>query len=244
MLNIKPITVDKKKIKQCSYAQCGVLAKHPYRCYLVGASGSGKTNLLLNLLTREGFYKNWFDKIFVVSPTACKLDESYQSLERETKYTEGKDLLYFPCKKEVLAQILKIQEDTKKKDKVLVILDDIVSYGKFCRSNELLQFAVMSRHYNVSMFILSQAFYLIPKPVRLNMSWIVYFKGSNRELTTIVEEYCPAGMDDREFKKRINAATEEPYSFLYIDLNTPLHGRIPRYRKNLTGNLLKLEIDE
>lgn len=244
MIKIKPIQINKKSIAQCSYAQCGVLPKHPFRSYLIGASGSGKTNMLLNLLTREGFYKNYFDKIFVISPTACKLDESYQSLERDTKYQEGKDLLYFPCKKEVLQQILDIQEDTKKKDKVLVILDDIVSYGKFCRSNQLLQFAVMSRHFNVSMFILSQAFYLIPKPVRLNMSWIIYFKGSNKELTTIVEEYCPGGMDDKEFRRRVSKATEEPYSFLFIDLNTKLHGRIPRYRKCLTGNLMELNIDE
>ena len=121
MLKIKPIQIKKKKIKQCEYAQCGILPTHPYRAYLVGASGSGKTNLLLNLLTRQGFYKNWFDKIFVISPTACNLDESYQSLERDTKYQEGKDLLYFPCEKKVLAQILKIQDDTKKKDKVLCI---------------------------------------------------------------------------------------------------------------------------
>ena len=76
------------------------------------------------------------------------------------------------------------------------------------------------------------------------MTWIIYFKGSNRELTTIVEEYCPAGMDDKEFKSRVSKCTEEPYSFLFIDLNTPLHGKTPRYRQNLTGDLMKLNIDD
>ncbi len=238
MLKIKEIKIGSKKIKQCHLAENGVIPKHPFRCYIVGASGSGKTNLLLNLLTRDGYYKDYFDRLFVISPTALGLDKSYIELERKTKYENGKDLLYFECKEEVLKHILGVQEDEKKKHKTLVIFDDIVSYGRFCRSNELLQFSVMGRHYNISMFILSQAFHLIPKSVRLNMSCVIYFRGADIETETLCEQYCPAGTSKKNFKSLVEKATVEPYSFLFIDLNTPIHGKIPRYRRNLTDDLL------
>jgi hypothetical protein len=239
MLNIKKIeTSNKNKIKQCKLAEMGVLMKHPFRCYIVGASGSGKTNLMLNLLTRVGFYKNWFDRIFCLSPTALSLDESYKALEKNTKYKQGKDLLYLPCKVEALQAILDVQEQEEKAKKVLVILDDIVSFGRFCRSNELLTFFVMGRHYNLSIFLLSQAFHLIPKSIRLNMSCIIYFKGSMVETESLIEQYCPAGYSKKDFQKKVELATDAPYSFLYINLNTPMHSKIPRYRKNLTDDLL------
>ena len=238
MLKINKINVNSKKIKQCVLASAGVLPKHPFRCYIVGASGSGKTNLLLNLLTRENFYRNYFDRVFIVSPTALSLDESYKTLEKNTKYKQGEDLLFLPCEVDALQAVLDVQTDEKKKAKTLVVLDDVVSFKKFTNSNELLQFSIMSRHYQISMFILSQAFHLIPKSVRLNMSAVIYFKGSAVETETLVEQYCPAGYRKKEFQKLVEDSTDAPYSFLFIDLNTPLVGKTPRYRHNLTGDLL------
>jgi len=238
MLKINEIKIGNKKIKQCPLAEAGILMKHPFRAYIVGASGSGKTNLMLNLLTRPTFYLNYFDRIFVISPTALSLDESYKTLEKETKYKNGEDLLFLPCEEEALQCILDVQTEEKKSAKVLVILDDIVSFKHFTHSNELLTFFVMGRHYNISIFLLSQAFHLIPKSVRLNMSAVIYFKGADVETESLVEQYCPAGYKKKQFKALVEHATEEPYSFLFIDLNTPMHGKIPRYRKCLEFDLL------
>ena len=240
MLKIKEIKLENEKIEQCKLADMGIIPTHPFRAYIVGASGSGKTNLLLNLVTRKGYYKDYFDFICCLSPTALNLDKSYQALEEKTKYETGKDLLFFECNCEVLQEILTMQEETDKEKKVLCILDDIVSYKKFCNSKELLTFAVMSRHYNISLFCLSQAFHLIPKSIRLNMSCVIYFKGADIETEKLCEQYTPAGMRRRDFKNLVEKCTEEPYSFLYIDLNTPMHGKIPRYRCGLDKDLLKM----
>lgn len=240
MLKIKEIKLEKQKIKQCLLAQNNVIPIHPYRSYIVGASQSGKTNYMLNLMTREGYYKNYFDRIFVISPTALDLDKSYQELEKKTKYEKGKDLFFFNCDTQVLQTILDVQTEEKKEKKVLVILDDIVSYKKFCNSNELLQFAIMSRHYNISMFILSQAFHLIAKSIRLNMSNIIFFRGADIETEKLCEQYTPAGMRKKDFKELVEKCTEEPYSFLFIDLHLSMHGKAPRYRCGLDKDLLKM----
>lgn len=240
MLKIKEIKLEKKKIKQCVLAQNNVIPQHCFRSYIIGASQSGKTNYMLNLLIRPRYYLNYFDRIFVISPTALDLDKSYQELEKKTKYEKGKDLFFFNCDTEVLKTILDVQTEENKEKKVLVILDDIVSYKKFCNSNELLQFAVMSRHYNISMFILSQAFHLIPKSIRLNMSNVVYFKGADIETEKLCEQYTPAGMRKKDFKELVEKCTEEPYSFLFIDLKISMHDRAPRYRCGLDKDLLKM----
>jgi hypothetical protein len=237
MLAIKEIKINSKKVKQCPLAEAKVIPAHPHRTYIVGCSGSGKTNLLLNLLTRDGYYKDWYDVVIVISPTALSLDQSYKEIEKRTKYRNGKDLLFFECNEEVLKTILDMQEDADQK-KVLVILDDFVSYKKFTNSNELLRFAVQSRHYNISMMVLSQCYYLVPKSIRLNMSALFYFKGNAQETETISEMYCPGGYSKKEFIELIEKATEEPYSFIHINTHIPLHGKIPRYRAGITGNLL------
>jgi hypothetical protein len=241
MLKIKEIKLDKPEIKQCKLAEMGVLMSHPFRSYFIGASGSGKTNLLMNLLTRKGYYKDWFDRLFIISPTASSgLDPSYQKVIEDTKYEQDKDLFFFEPNEEVLFNILEVQKEEEKKNKTLVILDDVVSFKSFMNSKTLLQFFIMSRHYNISIFLLSQGWFCCPKTLRLNCSNIIYFKGSDVETETVATEFCPAGYSKKNFKKMIEHATEEAYSFLYVDLNTPMHGKTPRYRKNLDKDLLKM----
>lgn len=231
---IHEVKYKKPVIKQCMAASAGVLPEHPFRMYLVGASGSGKTNLILNLLTRDAMYKDYFGskRTVVVSPTARHLDASYQALGLPEKN-------YFPCSEEVLDRFFEIAKDAKDKKNTmpgLIILDDIISNTKFCNSKSLKKLLVMGRHYNLSCMILSQAYHRIPKTLRLNFSCIIYFKGSNKEIDTIVDDFCPAGYTKKQFVSKINQATEEKYSFLFIDLNRTLSEG--RYRKNLTIKLI------
>lgn len=234
--NIINMNIKKANIKQPPCVQKGILPAHPFRMYVVGSSGSGKTNFLLNLLSRKCFYKNYFDSILVVSPTALNLDETYQSLKLPERN-------YFEPSEEVLETIMEIQEDRieeygkEKSPKVLLILDDIVSYKQFCSSPILLKFAVMSRHWNISMVILSQAYHRIPKSVRLQMSSIVYFKGSNRELEVLADDFAAPGYSNSAFKNKIKKATNERYSFVFIDINKPVGAG--RYKKGLSEPLIE-----
>ena len=47
---------------------------------IMGKSGSGKTNILINILTNENLLKNYFHYTVVFSPTAGKYDDSYKPL--------------------------------------------------------------------------------------------------------------------------------------------------------------------
>lgn len=223
------------KVQQCKAAEIGVLPTHPFRWYIVGASGSGKSNLLMNILTKPQFYAGYFDSIEIMSPTALHLDPIYQAIDLPEDHFFGLD-------PDVLAILLEQQKkEVKEKGKVaapkvLLVLDDFISDQKFAHSKELLQFAVMSRHYNISMILLSQAYHRVAKSIRLNMNVISYFKGSNPESITLGEDFGAPGLTRQQFQNVIAYATDEPYSFFFINMKEPVNDG--RYRKNFCEILI------
>lgn len=233
--DMSPKTSTSKKNDQPQAVKDGILPAHPFRSYIVGASGSGKTNLLLNLLTRENMYKDFFDEIVVISPTALHMDPSYKALNISSKN-------FFPCKEGVLERLMQIQkasiEDEGKgnEPKVLVIFDDFICFKKFAHSDILLQFAVMSRHWNFSLMLLSQAYHRVIKSIRLQMTNVMYFKGSNKEVEVLADDFGAPGMSKKEFIAKIKEATDEQFSFFFVDLNRSI--KDGRYRKNLTTQII------
>ena len=98
----------------------------------------------------------------------------------------------------------------------------------------------MSRHWNISMIVLSQAYHRIAKSIRLQMSSIIYFKGSNKELEVLTEDFGAPGTSKKEFMKIIQDSTNQRYSFFFIDLHRPIEKG--RYRQNLTKFLLTSQL--
>lgn len=231
---ITKIDVNESSIPQCPAAMDGVLPEHPFRMYVVGASGSGKSNFVLNLLTKPHMYKDYFDDILVISPTAAHLDPNYRMLQLPKEN-------FFDPDEEVLERIMEIQEDRvlelgrSKAPKILLLLDDVISYKSFVNSPIVLKFAVMSRHWNISLMILSQAYHRIPKSVRMQMTSIVFFKGSNKELIVLAEDFSAPGMSHGNFIAGICYATHKRYNFFFVDLNRQIENG--RYRKNLNEHM-------
>ena len=79
--DIVPIETEKTNIPQKAASKLNILPKFPFSCCISGRSGSGKTQLLLNILTRDDLMGNYFHKILVFSPTAGDLDDTYASLK-------------------------------------------------------------------------------------------------------------------------------------------------------------------
>ena len=59
----------------------GIIPRFPFSILISGRSGSGKTNVLLNLLTRKEFYGSYFHYTVVFSPTAGAGDDVYDILK-------------------------------------------------------------------------------------------------------------------------------------------------------------------
>ena len=75
-LAITALKTDKSKIKITPNMKAGNVPCHPCSVLFCGRSGSGKTNLLIRLLTEKKFYKGYFDMVFVWSDTS-DIDDLY-----------------------------------------------------------------------------------------------------------------------------------------------------------------------
>lgn len=239
-LIIKPIDTSKNKVKISTYQKEHIIPKHPFRGILSGASGSGKSNLLINLLTKKEFYKNFFHVIFLISPTAGKLDDSYQALEKD----KGKSRIHIinnldPDKIQNIMNMNKeiIEEDgVHKAPRLLLVYDDVISDVKFMNTKAFRHSFIASRHYNASVIICTQRYNSVPRVCRLQANSIMFFRGTNSEELVLAEEYTPPSYSKKEFLEIIAYATREPYSFIFINEQAP---REDRYRQCL-HNILKL----
>jgi len=227
-LSIKPLKTSKDKIPQRTLQEMNIIPRHPSSVLFNGCSGSGKTVLLLNLLTRPEFLKDYFHEIHLFSPTGGT-DDLFEHLKIPKKNIHTtmrpKDLQKILDKRE--EQIDKRGIDKVKR--VLLIFEDVQSSKVFMKSKPFLSAFIANRHFGVSSWLCGQSFTKTPRACRLQANNIFYFRGSGSEMKLIMDEFCPAGYSKKEFADIIDDATKDPYSFMHINMRV----RDTRYRKNL-----------
>lgn len=239
---IRLLSTRKDDITQCHAAEHGIIPKHPFRFLLSGASGSGKSTVLINLLKR--FYvkddgrTSYFDKIYAIGPTV-KYDDLWKELN-----LPDEQLIEKPDK-DFLENVFAEQEQKikangiDKADKVLFAFEDIISHAKFMRSKEFLKAFVMGRHLGCSSMICTQSFTKVPRACRLQCTHLAFFPSSQSEMILMNEEFCPPRMSKKDFHALMSYATtpdeRDSHPFLYID-----HPAKPadRFRKTFGRKLI------
>lgn len=150
-----------------------------FRCIINGKSGSGKTNLLLNILSKI------FENYNYINVTICSRTIEqflYQEFIKESKENfknvvieETKELLYF---NENYFEIME-KYDSKK----IIILDDI--YENYEILNHLFS---STRPRNISVFYLSQRYTQLDIRCRQQINYLITFKQSEKDLKFIYKE--------------------------------------------------------
>ena len=185
-----------------------------------GASGSGKTNLIVNLLRSNKFtkdrkrklsYRKMFNKIVFVSPSAETIKDSpLEKIADDQKFTE--------LNEEVFELLDEIGEDAVDEGKHnLLILDDVSSQLR-TRENEkkLNQIIKNRRHKNLSIIVVAHKATDLSPALRSNASLIFLFKPKTRfEVETIQKEFMQ--MKQKEADELMAAAYKGRYDFLLID---------------------------
>jgi len=246
MFQIKEIKTRNTKVPQCDFVNCGIGMRHPFRAYFCSQSGGGKSTALLNLLLK--FYLNrdktsYFDKIYIFSKTKVSCDPIYECLH-DLHNSKGEcvcpDYHFFDTNIQALRLIMSLQEkDIKEKgllksDKICIVFDDFISDVKF--TNQLKEIFIACRKFNVSTFTLSHAFHAVHKTSRLQQSCIFFWKSSAKDIEVCCFDYCAPNYSKQQFMDKINYATNDKYSFFFIDLNKSIEDG--RYRKNLEEKII------
>lgn len=188
-----------------------------FRWLVIGSSGSGKTNLILDAIIQS---KIDFDHLylFVRDPHQDK----YQFLirwftELETQYQEENN--------EAVSMVTVISDpndfidvdDFDSSMKNLVLFDDLVLEKD---QHRMITFFLRGRHRSISSIYLTQSYFSTPKNIRINCDFFTIFGvPSQNELIQLTKEHS-MGMDNTMFKKLFHEATKEKYSFMVIDRQT------------------------
>ena len=194
--------------------------KVPFRISVIAASGSGKTQWLLNLISRMN---DTFGHIYICYRASEPL---YQLLEKGV----GSDKITF------FTQLSKfiLPQDVPKDKQILMVFDDVVNYSDK-EQGIIKEYYVRGRKIGkgVSMCYLSQSFFRIPKIIRLQCNYLILLKlGSKRDLALILGDYG-LGVDKEELMAIYRDATKIPFDFLKIATDERDDNK--RFSKNWTG---------
>ena len=208
------------------------IPKPPCRLLLIGSSNCGKTNTVLNLLTRFWIYpksddgvhrQSIFDEIFIMTPTALsdpklKILASHPDLRNKVYLT---DKLEIELIDELLARNPADFEDGKLPN-TLVFIDDFTADKRNSMHPSIVNLFFRGRHENISVIINSQYYFNIPPNVRTNASGILVFRlKRNAELALIRNELSTPKIHDETFDEILHRAQEgENWNFLFIDMTT------------------------
>ena len=219
---IKPVKTQKDQVTHPALAEAGVIPKLMTSNIIVGKSGSGKTVLLHNLMTRKEFYADAFDRIILISPTG-ETDDIQKALEIKPSlvFTDLVEAV------KVLEKIQEVQEKAIKEKgvagspKLCIIMDDCAGDNKFMSHKAFTNLFIKARHFNVTVWFLTQHFKRLPKICRLQASTLFFYAISNVEAETLADEFAPPGMSKKNFLRLIDDVLDKPYQFLTINMKHP-----------------------
>ena len=157
------------------------ISDHPYRILIVGGSGSGKTNVLVNLIKDQPN----IDKIHLYAKDPYKAKYQYLIKKREkvglNHYDDPKAFMeYSDDMKDVYKNIEDYNPD--KKGKVVIVFDDMIAgmINNKILNSIVTELFIRGRKLNISVVFVTQSYFKVPRDVRLNSTHFFIMKISNR----------------------------------------------------------------
>lgn len=194
------------------YDLTSLLNRHNFTLFL-GKAGSGKSSLCISLLQTKSMFKRVYHNIILFCPpnsrASVKNDFWNTNLPVEQIYDE--------LNLENLEEAYELaQADGKNCFKTLFIFDDVQSALKDTSIQKLLLHIVNNRRHScVSIWLLCQSYFSIPRMVRNALTDLFLFKISKNDMREIMKEQIE--MDLEKFTDVLKNSFKNPHDFLYIN---------------------------
>src|SRR5258708_20019341 len=184
-------------------------------CVIAGSTGSGKTNLIIDLL-KEG--KVDYSDVYIYTTTLyqtayVRLKEYYENMEKVIKYQTNQrvKIAHFLDPDEEIVN----PEFLDKNKSHIIIFDDCMLQDQ----KQIKNYFCRGRHNNVNVFYLVQSFHAIAKHcIRQNANIFILFHQDKKTLKYFHETNCEGDMDFNEFKIFCYKAWEQPHGFVVINI--------------------------
>lgn len=220
---------DSTKFKMTPLMEKNIILRYPFSMCFIGRSGCGKTTTMIWMI--QNLYKNYFEEIYFISPTAG-VDDLVKHLDLKESNVISSDIINRT--KELVSKRKKMCEKkgpTKCK-RALYIFDDISSQRKLMASEEFLQAYVQLRHLGASVISCSHKFKCVPRLARLSSNGFILFPCPATEVKAMCDELCPFVLNKKEFSDMVRYAWEPDdtteYPFLFVNKQVKCK---ERYRK-------------
>ena len=206
---------------------------HSYRILIIGGSGSGKINVLLNLVENQPD----IDKIYLYAKDSYEAKYQYLINKREgVGINDFNDLKAFIEYSNYMHDVYKnIDEyNPNKENKILIVFNDMIAdmINNKKIYSMMTKLFIRGRKLNISLVFITQSYFKVPKDVKLNTTHFFIAKISNKiELQQIAISHS-SEISSKDFTNIYRKCTVEPYSVSVNDTaltsNNPL-----RFRKNI-----------
>lgn len=216
------------------------IPKPRFSIAIIGSTGSGKSNLIKNMI--YNWYKEYFSEIYIFCGSLDDCEE-YETLAEKTKvrmWNRKKGELYKTKKMDMIDKVVIEREPTEnslaelyedleveqheagKKVRTLFVFDDQVTNSLFkIKGNTgiINKIQVQGRHINLSVIYTSQKYKMLPQNARSqNITHLILFNGlSKNEIEVIALEHS-GHLSQKEFIDLYNKTTETPFSFMIINM--------------------------
>lgn len=199
----------------------GPFPKSAFTWAISGGKGSGKSTLLLNALENE--FRGYFDKIWLISPTAAR-DPKFDRLLKEIKdqhIVEFSDDMIKAIMDDCQSEIDEAKKDKDPLPNFLIIFDDCLADlpPRQMKGSQLNRLITVHRHIRATVIILTQKYNALNTLLRSNLDCISMF-----QTACLAERKCFLGdlVDGARMEPLYDyAAYDKPNAFLHVNSKAP-----------------------
>lgn len=186
----------------------------PFRMLIAAPSGSGKSNMCLNLIH---IMNMTFHEIIICvksgdEPLYQMLDARLKGLVHIYESGEVPDITTYSIKDENTGKLKRIDKKQR-----LIVFDDLILDKK--ANNMAKEYYIKARKLGFSMVYIGQSFFQIPKMIRDNCQYFILGKNLLKKDLRLILTCFPSELKLDDFVDLYNQMTEEPMSCVLIDLD-------------------------
>ena len=176
----------------------------PFRMLIIGGSGAGKTQTLMNLIR---IMNGTFNNIHII--TKNKEEPLYDYLESkvDTGLTITEGINSAPD-----------LDEFDKKEQTLIVMDDLVLEKN---QKQLEQYFIRARKLNCSLVYLSQSYFSVPKMIRMNLNYLIIKRlNTLQDLFRMLREYSLGVSKEVLVDLYQHSIQDNKQDFLLVDLDS------------------------